>query len=258
MWYQTTVTATDAGMVDLVIDGSNANGFMIFFDDAYMGNTFDALHAWPDSARVTHTLSNLTIKAGQQFVLNILSSSIGITNGMNPEDTYTAKFKGIVGNVTLGTQELVPGSWICSPFLEGERRDIMGRGHNSVSWSTGGVQVVGIPRVWYSAEFTTPTLPHDRELYAVMLNASSLGRGHVYINGQDIGRYWNLAPSAGALPTQQLYQIPQDWFNYFDDKKNLITIFEEIGATSIAQVGIYLAHLVKAGENESQVLTALA
>lgn len=67
-------------------------------------------------------------------------------------------------------------------------------------------------------------------------------RGHAYVNGYDIGRYWlvkgrcdTLPPIGGGCteydldscnkPTQWLYHVPPDWLNEGD---NLLTLFEEV------------------------------
>jgi hypothetical protein len=38
-----------------------------------------------------------------------------------------------------------------------------------------------------------------------------MNRGHAFVNGHDIGRYWLLEGSRSGYPTQWLYHLPQDW-----------------------------------------------
>jgi len=76
----------------------------------------------------------------------------------------------------------------------------------------------------------------------LLIDLSSMTRGHAYVNGHDIGRYWlikgrcdTLPPIGGGCtdydpascnkPTQWLYHVPPDWLN---DDENLLTLFEEV------------------------------
>ena len=70
-----------------------------------------------------------------------------------------------------------------------------------------------------------------------------MNRGHAFINGNDIGLYWLIqgvctkdppcccqqAQINCLQPTQRYYHIPADWLM---PKDNLITVFDDLGASS--------------------------
>jgi hypothetical protein len=77
---------------------------------------------------------------------------------------------------------------------------------------------------------------------------SLVSRGHVYINGNDLGLYWLIQGVCEEKtcychqvqfnclePIQRYYHIPSDWLML---KNNLLTIFEDLGAPSPVSVGI--------------------
>jgi hypothetical protein len=89
------------------------------------------------------------------------------------------------------------------------------------------------------------------------LNIDGLTRGHAFINGHDIGRYW-WSVANDKQPTQQYYHIPQDWLNWDENGVNTITLFEEIGVKSLDQVSIVVSHIEYGswGEDDKQAITA--
>ena len=81
----------------------------------------------------------------------------------------------------------------------------------------------------------------------VHIPASSLGRGRLWVNGNDVGRYWTLQRNNGAAcpagaktcPTQQYYHVPASWLNPAgSDSKNLLVVFDVTGATDLSGVGL--------------------
>lgn len=80
-------------------------------------------------------------------------------------------------------------------------------------------------------------------------------RGHCYINGHDIGRYW-LIPAADGLPTQLLYHIPPDWLNWGEGAVNTVTVSEELGAVDPSQVRVVVSQMQSTAEEKAPAAMA--
>ncbi|KAL2575912.1 hypothetical protein AAZV13_16G044200 [Glycine max] len=98
--------------------------------------------------------------------------------------------------------------------------------------------------VWYKTTFKSP-IGDD----PVVVDLSGLGKGHAWVNGNSIGRYWSsyLADENGcspkcdyrgaytsnkclsmcAQPSQRWYHVPCSFLR--DDDQNALVLFEELG-----------------------------
>lgn len=70
---------------------------------------------------------------------------------------------------------------------------------------------------WYRARFGRDALPHVR---ALRLEPGSLEKGQIWLNGRNIGRFWQIGP-------QDAYKLPVSWL----DERNELLIFAEAGHT---------------------------
>ena len=59
-----------------------------------------------------------------------------------------------------------------------------------------------------------------------------MGRGHIYLNGMDLGRYWLI--EVDGIPVQQYYFLPPDLIQ----DTNLLTLIEELGAPDPSKVAL--------------------
>jgi len=107
--------------------------------------------------------------------------------------------QGITGKVTLGGKEI--RGWRMYGFPMKNAGDVK----FSEAGSTSGP-------VFRKAEFM---LSNTGDTY---LDLSRWGKGHVWINGHSIGKYWNIGP-------QQTLYVPAQWLNR---GKNEIVIFEQL------------------------------
>ena len=175
------------------------------------------------------------------------------------EDPAEKHFKGIrtTGRVTLNNQDITKGAWTQRPYLTGEYLGLpSSAGHSSVPWSSQWQAATGQPITWYYAQFDAFTAPTT--LYSVLIDLTGFMRGHCYINGHDIGRYW-LIPADDGKPTQELYHIPPDWLNWGSGAINTVTVLEELGAVDPSQVRVVVSQLQSTGERvEVVVPTTLA
>eukprot|EP01052_Picozoa_sp_SAG31_P017641 SAG31_NODE_1216_length_9328_cov_12.252465_3_plen_580_part_00 len=74
--------------------------------------------------------------------------------------------------------------------------------------------------VWIRGSFPTPA--NENACQALAIDMSGFGRGHVFVNGHDLGRYWLTRPSTlyQAGPIQRFYQVPVDWLCSEDSCRN--------------------------------------
>jgi len=230
LFYSTSFTAKTAGSNALVVLSTKSNGMVAFVDGAFQIAQDDHSHA--DGTNVLNM--NLQLTPGPHS-LTLLSSSLGIDNGMGVASG--GKQKGIVGPVLVGDLNITNSAWIMRPFLVGELKEIFTpEGASNVNWTNA---VPSIPITWFQTEFATPTAPADR--YSVLLNATGMGRGHFYVNGHNLGRYWLI--DGGTAPSQSLYNMPIDYLAPAGHK-NLLTLFEELGGSpsALSVVTSYMRH----------------
>ena len=81
---------------------------------------------------------------------------------------------------------------------------------------------------WLKAVFDAPADWASPE--ALALDLAGGGKGHVYVNGFDCGRYWVRDP---VLSTY--YQLPPD---NLKPKGNLLVLFEELGVADLSKVRV--------------------
>ena len=144
------------------------------------------------------------------------------------------EMKGIVGSVLLGEQNItVSQEWFHRPFLTGELLQVYTAvGAAAVTWTPTSGPGVSTGLTWFQTKFAYP-LGNG----AVVVNMSGAGRGHVYINGVDMGRYW--AIEQGGAPVQQYYYVPRDMLT----ATNTLVVCEELGMTDLAQITIALSNV---------------
>jgi len=103
---------------------------------------------------------------------------------------------------------------------------------------------------WFQSHFGLDHLAReDLSVHPVLLYAIGLNRGHAFANGNDLGLYWLIQgvcqDSAASCcqqaqidclqPTQRYYHIPSDWLMA---KKNLLTVFDDLCASSTGSAGL--------------------
>ena len=229
MWYVATRDITTAeDNATLSVDLASANALLVFLDQHYKGTCFNWDHRGnTGSWRCSVSLGAVT---EGEHSLALLSVSLGNDNGMAPEEIgYEAHYKGVTpgGKVHTQSTDFTKGMWTHRPYLTGEFLEVFTNdGRGNVQWTKDTKALVGQPLVWWTAEFPKVTFPTKGQ-YALLADLTGMGRGHCYINGNDIGRYWLVLHREGRYPTQWLYHIPPDWV--YTDKMNRITCGEELG-----------------------------
>jgi hypothetical protein len=199
--------------------------------------------------------------------LTIVAESLGL-----PTNVPRTGCRRTFGNVTvldgdraapcLGTVKQVLNNWNMSAGLAGETMQIYSEvQHTSVAWTPWvaptNKQEMEPGLRWYSANFSTPPGLLGRRLdgandgsagtarasSGLFLNCTGLSRGQLYLNGEQLGRFFT-APAAyrndgSGRPTQALYSLPTSLL-WPAPHSNLLTLVDVVGARDLT-----LVHLVR-------------
>ena len=256
-WYSTVVNVPSAlSNAILSVGSASANSLLEFLNGEYVGQCEDhRKEGTVDPVQCNVTIGN--VEAGS-LQLSILSVSFGIGNGLDVnENPFEKHFKGIrtTGNVLLSTLDLTYNNWTQRPYLTGEYLSLPSTsGHGSVPWSSDWKSGVGSAVTWWYAELESFEVPAVG-LYSVLIDLTGFMRGHCFINGHDIGRYW-LIPASDGQPTQSLYHIPPDWLNWGTGAINTITVIEELGAVDPSQVRVVVSQILPTAEAKASAVVS--
>ncbi len=252
LWYRRNVTLKQASANTIVnVQTRIANALLFFLDGQYLGEFDNHDHA-EGSVDALLALDLSHFKANQQYLFEILSVSLGLSNGVG-----AGRFeqKGIAGNVWLDGELLVDNEtninfWEHQKGLLGEYLQIYTEeGSTKVDWNPEWTKGIDKVVTWFQARFDLDHLAReDINANPILLDAQGLNRGHAFINGNDLGLYWLIQGVCQAKPcccqhaqinclqpTQRYYHVPSDWLK---PTNNLITIFDDLGAPSPGSVGL--------------------
>lgn len=235
----------------LSIDGQTSQAFVAFIDGEPVGSSDLHLHnTFP--VATTQKIDVGSLSKGQH-ILTLLSVNLGNENGVGAgEHPAEVHYKGVrpSGSVTIAETDITKQTWLHMPQLVGEHlNDTQGRVtvdwqpiqsdrqlHQTSNWTT--------PMTWFQASFNVDKMPESEATFYVDLLGMS--RGHVWINGFDVARYW-LILSNDKLPTQQRYHIPSDVILV---GSNIIVIFDELGSIDLTTVRLLISR-VKVVQHEN-------
>ena len=243
----------------MTVETRLSNALLFFLDGQFLGEFNTHHHAMGGiDANVTLNLSQF--KPDQQYLFEILSISLGLCNHEGPG---IDEYKGIVGNVWLDGELLFDNVtetnfWQHQKGLIGEYLEIYTeQGSSKVTWDPQWTKGINQSITWFQATFDLDHLiKEDTNANPILLDAQGLNRGHAFINGNDIGLYWLIqgvcpdtppcccrqAQTNCLKPTQRYYHIPSDWLM---PKNNLITVFDDLGASSPESVGFVQRVVIK-------------
>ena len=240
MFYETNVSVDCTRVAArLRITASSSLALVVWVDGQLVAEAEDHNH---DAARMQleHSLElNTEFVAGQPRALTILAAAIGGAPNFEFDANSTRMLRGIVGDVRLGSHNLTSSqTWRMRPGLAGEHWRAPAGGR--IPWAPVASLTVA-SGTWLRTRFSSPALP---PVGACLLDLSGLGRGHVYINGHDAGRYWLIQRNDGSgRPTQRFYFVPPDWLR--TDALNELVLFEDQGARNLTAVGIAVSSLAQ-------------
>ncbi|GMN48724.1 hypothetical protein TIFTF001_017899 [Ficus carica] len=152
---------------------------------------------------------------------------LGMTVGLPDSGAYMEhRFAGpravtILG-LNTGTIDLTQNGWGNKVGLSGEKKHVFTEeGAKKVQWSK--VKGHGPALTWYRTRFDAP---EGRDPVAIRM--TGMGKGMIWVNGKNIGRYWMSYLSPLRKPSQEEYHIPRSFLKPSD---NLLVVLEEEKAT---------------------------
>lgn len=222
-WYETDLYLQDSvSDVHFFVESQIGSALVLLIDDNFVGEAYTQKHG---EGNKTFEFYVGHLRHGYHNVA-ILSESLGYHNLIGRWGAkVSAKVKGITGDVMLtsngnGNMSLVDGrTWRSHPGLNGHEnsycRDVKSNGTND------------LPRPrWTSAVFNTPE--YDPTSHALYLNITN-GRGHVWLNGHDLGRFWNITRGDTEKYSQQYYFLPPDFLEV-NGSVNTLVFFDALGS----------------------------
>ena len=229
LFYVTMVEAEASGESEVEIGCLTGSAFSLFLDGKLVGETDDRTHSW---GPVIELKTSVPVNKGQHE-LAILSVSLGIITHLEPN---TFSFRGIVRGVQFGGRNITNGLWWHQPGLVGEKLEVFTEsGSKAVTWSSH--VPTAMPLTWYMTRFDAPPSPSQNQ--SLLLDLGGMTRGHVYVNGFDLGRYW-LAEVEGT-PVQQFYTLP---YSLLVEKDNLLVVFDELGTGDPRKISVVYSEIV--------------
>ncbi|XP_059434788.1 beta-galactosidase 3-like isoform X1 [Corylus avellana] len=244
LWYTTSVDISSSesflrqGQHPTLSVKSTGHAMHVFINGHLSGSVFGTR----EIVRVTYT-GDVDLKAGRN-IISLLSIAVGLPNiGSH----YETRSTGILGPVVIhgldeGTRDLSWQKWSYKVGLKGESMNLDSPNSiSSVDWVQGSqVAEKQQPLTWHKTQFDAP---EGEEPLA--LEMTGLGKGQVWINGESIGRYWNVYAIGNCSecsysdtfrpkkcqfgcgqPTQKWYHVPRSWLK---PTNNLLVVFEELG-----------------------------
>lgn len=231
-WYDTDINLDHSlTSATMQVDAQKASAISVYLDGTFIQALENHEHA---EGNVTFSFSMGTIDGGQHK-LSFLSESLGYFNLIGRWGASTsAKPKGISGDIillgSLGafsesnySQSLVDGrEWRSYPGLKNEntkRRRMLSTATSPPNQCT-----------WSSTVFDSPN--YDASIQSLFLDLSS-GRGHVWLNDFDLGRYWNITRGETDVYSQRYYYLPEELL-YTNGTLNKIVMFNALGGNNTA------------------------
>ncbi|KAL5171895.1 Beta-galactosidase [Glycine soja] len=188
--------------------------------------------------------SKIKLTTGKNEI-SLLSTTVGLPNYGPFFDNIEVGVLGpvqlvaAVGDYDYDDDEIVKdlskNKWSYKVGLHGEHEMHYSYENSLKIWYTDAIPTQRI-FVWYKTTFKSP-IGDD----PVVVDLSGLGKGHAWVNGNSIGRYWSsyLADENGCSPKcdyrgaytsnkcLSMYHVPRSFLR--DDDQNALVLFEELG-----------------------------
>ncbi|KJE94952.1 beta-D-galactosidase [Capsaspora owczarzaki ATCC 30864] len=226
LWYSTSYVSSSATYAQLSLPQITDVAYV------YVNGKFVTV-SW--SGNVSATVS---LVAGPNTI-DILSLTMGLDNGGDILSEYNC---GLLGGVYLGSVNLTENGWWHQTGVVGERNAIfLPENLKKVAWTTPAVLNTGL--TWYKSSFD---VPRDSQA-PLALDLTGMGKGYVWVNGHNLGRYWPTilatnwpcdvcdyrgtydAPHCKQgcnMPSQTHYHVPREWLQA---ENNVLVLLEEMG-----------------------------
>ncbi|KAG6534969.1 hypothetical protein ZIOFF_008883 [Zingiber officinale] len=217
---------------------SKGHAFLVFINGELQGSSYGNsgnLHL--------RFQAPVILKTGQNEIA-ILSMTIGMYNAGPLYEWQGAGLTSVkISGNRIGSLDLSTNLWKYKIGLQGERYNIFNTDITDIKWIPVSEPPKNQALIWYKVAVDPPEGNEP-----VALDMLSMGKGHVWVNGKSIGRYWLVTSSIYAKctphcnytgkfkpdkcltrcgePTQRWYHIPR---SFFKSSGNTLIIFEERG-----------------------------
>lgn len=244
LWYMTEIQIDEtedfltSGNQPVLTVYSAGHAMHVFVNGLLSGTVYGSL----EDPRLTFS-QGVNLRAGLNEIA-LLSIAVGLPNIGPHFETWNA---GVLGPVSLhglneGYRDLSWQNWTYKIGLKGEELGLHSLSRSSsVEWVEGSLIAQKQPLTWYKTIFDVPD--GDEPL---ALDMNSMGKGQIWINGQNIGRYWPAYKASGTCSpcnytgsfnetkcltncgeaSQRWYHVPRSWLR---PKGNFLVVFEEWG-----------------------------
>ena len=230
--YTTQLIAKDQSSHHLNITTCESSSLLIYVDGTFIGEVNSPHHVGNCSRSLALLVPPLSVATHN---LSIVSISMGIGNA------NTLHSKGITGDILYNEVSLRRNGWRMYPGTRGETLQIYRAAYrDSVPWQAVPNNLTPKPLQWYASTFNLPARTNmDFVKYPILVDCKGLGRGRIYVNGFDVGRYWMRQYNQSYV--QQYYFIPPE---YIFPTDNYLVVLEELGVESLDTVRIVQASVV--------------
>lgn len=226
-WYETQIDISEhITNASISISTQQANGFLVYIDDILVGETNDHTHG-DDSIVLNITMGDLQPGIRR---LTFLSESLGYHNLIGRWNGNTGpKLKGITGSVNVTSDYLLTDgrSWRSCAGLSTEQAAFQNGLNIGVLEDnlipTTGTELHKTSPTWWSGRFRSPSF--DARKKSLFLEVS-VGRGHFWLNGHDLGRFWNITVGARNHLSMKYYMLPHDYLLFGSEDFNEIILFD--------------------------------
>ena len=250
-WYETEFNLENpVSNATLSIGTQTANAFLIFVDGNFVGAVDQHFHS---NGPIVLEVGIGGLSKGQHKI-DFLSESLGYGNLIGRWGAGTgAKTKGITAGVVLRVEageefdiDLVDGRpWHSSPGLHGEVAVAAKQGVTRDALSENLIIGYSSSPTWSSALFDTPR--YDPSIQSLFLRVTN-GRGKLWLNGHDLGRYWNITRAeAPDQYSQEHYFLPYDYLHTGGDLNEII-LFDAFGSSHRSSARLILSWITPADD----------
>jgi len=242
MWYRTKISGDSSSTTTIKFIGRRMSAYQIYIDGEFKGEVAD-YEEHPGDIPISVQFEN----SKKDYILAIISISFGLHNGIHKENKES---KG-VRDVTVNGRDVSSNLWYHQKATAGENLriyDVDKDRRMDVPWDHDVPKYVNQPLVWYKAIYDVPKEVCENAVInplSVKIEANTLFRGHIFVNGFDLGMYLTLpgvcegdvpctdvpyVKEECGKPTQVLYHIPPE---FVLQTNNRILIIEEKGGDPI-------------------------
>ena len=244
--YLVYITSTECGKAEwkfnITLESRVSMAVLLFIDGVYKGQAYNPYKSHANATLVFDFEASVLSVNSKVLEIALVSISLGLDNVFeNQQGPEAQDQKGIVG-VARMDGKLLNRRWGHRAQINGERMQIYTpEKTNSVNW-TAVPDPQSIPALtWFRTRFDRPNNMKSDDVIVLQFapeGFNEFSRGHFYLNGVDLGRYWGI--SSNSKIVQNSYFIPND---LIQDKDNLLVYLDECGATHPSIVSLASTHM---------------